>query len=201
MSRLVIATHNPGKAHEIGAMLGTVTVELLTLDSFEHIPAPEETEDSYEGNAILKARYYAQALNENVLADDSGLEVSALGGQPGVHSARYSGPNASDEDRRLKLLHELESVPSENRDARFVCSVAVANAKQEVLFVAEGTCRGQITFQARGSSGFGYDPIFMPTGYDKTFGELSEEIKNQISHRANALAKLRGFLADEKWRA
>ena len=201
MTRIVIATHNRGKAREIKDLLGDVPFELVTLDRFENVSAPDETEDTYAGNAILKARYYAQSLKEFVLADDSGLEVTALGGQPGVLSARYSGPNASDEDRLRKLLSELSSFGPENRQARFVCAAALASRDGQVISVIEGVCEGTITFQERGSSGFGYDPIFQPRGYDKTFGELSEEIKNQISHRANALAKMRMFLTTQNWSA
>ena len=201
MTRIVIATHNPGKAREIQDLLGDVPFELITLGRFESVTAPDETENTYVGNAILKARYYAGALKEFVLADDSGLEVTALGGQPGVLSARYSGPDASDEDRRRKLLNELSSVKLEDRQARFVCAAALASKNGKMISVSEGACEGTITFEERGSSGFGYDPIFQPSGYDKTFAELSEEIKNQISHRANALVKMRVFLTTQKWSA
>lgn len=199
MSRIVIATHNPGKAHEIRTLLADIPCELVTLDGFSRGSAPEETEETYAGNAILKARYYANAINEVVLADDSGLEVDALEGKPGVHSARYSGPNATDEDRRIKLLQALHTVPVEDRKARFMCAVAVVKPNQEVINVSQGTCEGQIAFDARGSSGFGYDPVFIPSGYLETFAELSQDIKNRISHRANALIKLREFLAIQNW--
>jgi XTP/dITP diphosphohydrolase len=212
LSRLIIATHNPGKVHEIRTLLGHLPFDLLTLNEFEDVASPPETEDTYEGNAILKARYYAKAINEIVLADDSGLEVAALGGRPGVLSARYSGADASDEDRRIRLLGELAEVscratllqsaggtllPSEDRSARFVCAAVVAGPDQEVLMVTEGICEGRIAFESHGSSGFGYDPIFLPEGYEQTFGELPESIKNRISHRAKALAKMRMFLAGE----
>jgi XTP/dITP diphosphohydrolase len=199
--RLVIATHNPGKTYEIKPLLGDLPFEVLALDGFANVPSPVETESTYEGNAILKARYYAKAINEIVLADDSGLEVDAIDGRPGVLSARYSGADASDEDRRIKLLQELAGVRSENRGARFVCAAVIAKPNQEVLMVTEGVCEGRIAFESHGSSGFGYDPIFVPNGYNHTFGELSESIKNEISHRARALAKMRLFLAGENWAA
>ena len=199
--RLVIATHNPGKVHEIRLLLGYLPLELLALDQFDNIPSPAETESTYEGNAILKARYYAKAINEIVLADDSGLEVDALDGRPGVLSARYSGADASDEDRRIKLLQELDGVPLEKRGARFVCAAVIARPNQEVLMITEGVCEGRIAFASHGSSGFGYDPVFLPNGYDQTFGELSESIKNGISHRARALARMGLFLTGENWAA
>jgi XTP/dITP diphosphohydrolase len=131
------------------------------------------------------------------LADDSGLEVEALGGAPGVLSARYAGDDASDADRRALVLSELattELAGSDNRRARFVCAVALARPSGEVLNLSEGICEGSITFAPRGSSGSGYDPLFVPDGYDQTFAELSDQIKNQISHRARALIKLREYL-------
>jgi XTP/dITP diphosphohydrolase len=201
MKRLVIASHNRGKAREIRELLGDVPFEIVALDSFTDVEAPEETEDTYAGNAILKARYYAAALKETVLADDSGLEVNALGGRPGVLSARYAGPDGSDKSRREKLLRELSLVPSENRQARFVCAAAVVSMNLELLTLSEGICEGVITFEEKGSSGFGYDPLFLPNGYDMTFGELSEAVKNRISHRANALEKVREFLTSKNWAA
>ena len=129
------------------------------------------------------------------LADDSGLEVEALGGAPGVHSARYAGEHASDADRRNLLLFELAKVGTDNRRARFVCAIALAGDGGQVLNISEGICEGVITFSPRGTSGFGYDPLFVPDGYDQTFAELSDSIKNTISHRARALIKLRAYLA------
>ena len=175
-------------------MLGDIPWNLIALDQFENTGVAEESESTYVGNAISKAKFYASATGEIVLADDSGLEVTALGGAPGVLSARYAGPDASDEARRIKLLSELKSASSSDRTARFVCAAVVANPEGEVLQVAEGICEGSICFDERGQSGFGYDPIFVPVGYLQTFGELLEQVKNSISHRARALQSIRQFL-------
>jgi XTP/dITP diphosphohydrolase len=201
---LLLGTHNPGKIHEIKLILGDVGWTLRSLRDFENVGVAEEHADSYAGNAILKAQFYARATETLApgmsatrmlaLADDSGLEVEALGGAPGVLSARYAGDHASDADRRNLLLSELAKTGSDNRRARFVCAVALAAASGEVLNLSEGICEGFITLAPRGTSGFGYDPLFVPDGYDQTFAELSDEIKNQISHRARALIKVRDYL-------
>ena len=190
-SRLVIATHNKGKASEIKTLLGDIGWAILSLDQFGNAGEASEDANTYAGNAALKAIYYSQHIGECVLADDSGLEVAALGGAPGVLSARYTGQNASDSQRRLKLLNELIGVS--DRSARFVCSAAIADSKGKIVKTAEGTCEGIISEESRGHAGFGYDPIFIPSGYDLTFGELSDRIKNQISHRAKAIHALRSF--------
>ena len=191
---LLLGTHNPGKIHEIQLILGDLGWTLRSLRDFESVGVAEEHADSYAGNAILKAQFYARSTGVVALADDSGLEVEALGGAPGVLSARYAGEHASDADRRNLLLSELAKIAAGNRRARFVCAIAIANADGEVLKVSEGICEGFITFAPRGSSGFGYDPLFVPDGYDQTFAELSDEVKNRISHRARALIKLRDHL-------
>jgi len=202
---LVLGTRNPGKIHEIKLILGDVAfgdgaLELCSLNDFPHVAVASEDADTYAGNAILKARFYARATGLPALADDSGLEVEALGGAPGVLSARYAGEHATDADRRELLLSELTKVSelvksaNANRRARFVCAIAIASVDGEVLNLSEGICEGNITLAPRGTSGFGYDPLFVPDGYAETFAELSNEIKNQISHRARALIKLREFL-------
>jgi XTP/dITP diphosphohydrolase len=194
---LLIGTHNPGKILEIEFILGDLGWTLRSLRDFDGVGVAEEHAESYAGNAILKAQFYARATGMLALADDSGLEVEALGGAPGVLSARYAGDDASDADRRALVLSELattELAGSDNRRARFVCAVALARPSGEVLNLSEGICEGSITFAPRGSSGFGYDPLFVPDGYDQTFAELSDQIKNQISHRARALIKLREYL-------
>lgn len=193
LKSLLLGTRNPGKIHEITLIVGDLGLELHSLQEFEDVEVPEETADTYAGNALLKAQFYARATGMPALADDSGLEVEALGGAPGVLSARYAGEGATDADRRSLLLSSLAQSGSENRRARFVCAVAIARP-EGVLNVAEGICDGAITFAPRGDSGFGYDPLFVPDGYDQTFGELSDEVKNRISHRARALMKLREFL-------
>jgi XTP/dITP diphosphohydrolase len=149
---------------------------------------------TYAENAIAKAQFYAAATGLLALADDSGLEVAALGGAPGVYSARYAGEGASDTDRRTLLLAELAKTNGGDRRARFVAAVAIADSSGEVLNVSEGICEGTITFEPRGNSGFGYDPLFVPDGYDRTFAELSDDVKNRISHRALALMRTRDSL-------
>jgi XTP/dITP diphosphohydrolase len=199
--RLVIATHNKGKAVEIKTLLGDIGLRdwtLLSLDQFENVGEAAEDADTYLANAISKATYYAEKTGEWVLADDSGLEVQALERAPGVLSARYAGPNASDSERRLKLLTELAGVV--DRRARFVCSAAIADLNGQIVRTAEGICEGVISQNPRGDSGFGYDPIFIPSGYDLTFGELSDEIKNEVSHRAKAIRGLHGFLEEMRRR-
>ena len=198
--KLVIATHNQGKLREIRTLLGDVPFQLLSLNDFANIGTAEEVESTYEGNAILKARFYAAATGEFVIADDSGLEVTALNGAPGVVSARYAGESASDKERRRKLLSELAATCSD-RSAQFVCSVALANAQQEVLKVTYGICEGTILFDERGDGGFGYDPLFVPNGFTETFGELTEAVKNTISHRAKAILAMREFLCAKRWHA
>jgi non-canonical purine NTP pyrophosphatase (RdgB/HAM1 family) len=200
LKSLLLGTRNPGKIYEIKLILGDLGLELRSLPS--SVDVAEENFPTYSGNAIAKAQFYARATGIVALADDPGLEVEALGGAPGVLSARYAGEHASDADRRNLLLSELgktESAKSANalsanRRARFVCAVAIAAPDGEVLHVSEGICEGVITSAPRGDSGFGYDPLFVPDGYNQTFGELSEDIKNRISHRARALMNLRDFL-------
>jgi XTP/dITP diphosphohydrolase len=191
---LVLGTQNPGKIKEIASILGDLDLSLWSLREFKNIEPPEENGDTYADNAIAKARFYAEATGLWVLADDSGLEVTALANAPGIFSARYAGENASDADRRELLLSELAKTGDQDRRARFVAVVAIANADGAVLNVAEGICEGAITFAPRGSGGFGYDPLFVPNGYDQTFAELPDNVKNGISHRARALLKTREFL-------
>jgi XTP/dITP diphosphohydrolase len=201
MRTLVIATHNQGKAGEIRELLGNIPWRLKSLQDFEDVGVATEDQETYVGNALAKARYYAAATGEWVLADDSGLEVTALGGAPGVLSARYAGDNASDAERRELLLSELHKQVRVDRTARFVCATAIAEPEGKIVSLCEGICEGSISEEPRGNSGFGYDPIFIPTGYEQTFGELAEEIKNQISHRAKALLQTKEFLLSQKWPA
>lgn len=210
---LLLGTRNPGKVREIVTILGDVPWRIRSLEEFADIETPAETGDTYADNAIIKARSYARATGLCALADDSGLEVEALGGAPGVFSARYAGVGASDADRRTLLLSELARVLSEpahvlsdaarvpvaqaradQRRARFVCSVAISLPDETILHLSEGVCNGHIIFEPRGSGGFGYDPLFIPDGFDETFAELSDTVKNQLSHRALALLKTREFL-------
>ena len=193
MTKLLIGTGNIGKLREIKSILGDVPYELMSLADFADIETPDENGATYADNAILKAKSYASQTGLPTLADDSGLEVAALNRAPGVLSARYAGDNASDAGRRSLLLSELSKIGSQARTARFVCVVAIATPTQ-LINVSEGVCEGEIIDAPRGSGGFGYDPLFVPDGYDLTFAELPEGLKNQISHRGRALTKAREFL-------
>lgn len=191
MPRLVLATKNPGKIREIQAILKDTPVEVVSCAAFPGLPEITEDGETFEENAKKKAVPIAMATGEVALADDSGLEVDALGGAPGVRSARFAGPAllrgpSRDRANFEKLLSLLKDVPGPERTARFRCVVAVATPYGRVE-VAEGVCNGRIAFTPRGSGGFGYDPVFVPDGYDKTFAELGPEVKNTISHRARAL--------------
>jgi XTP/dITP diphosphohydrolase len=192
--RLLLGTRNPGKVKEIATILEGSGWTFSSLQEFEFVEPAAEDGVTYAENAIAKARFYAAATGLWALADDSGLEVAALGGAPGVYSARYAGDNASDADRRELLLAELAKIDSAERRARFVAAVAIADPNGVVLNLSEGICEGTITFEPRGASGFGYDPLFVPDGYDQTVAELPDEVKNVISHRARALMQTRHSL-------
>ena len=194
--KLVLATRNQGKVREIGEMLIDQNgIELLSLRNYPDAPDVVEDGETYEENALKKASALAKHTGYLTIADDSGLEVDALDGAPGVHSARYAGEHATDQDRIAKLLGAVQDVPDGRRSSRFVCAVAIAKPLGQVR-VVRGVCEGQIIRAPRGESGFGYDPIFVPVGYDKTFAELGDEVKNQISHRAQALGKARKLLSE-----
>lgn len=191
---LFIATKNVGKIREIEELLVDLPINLRNMAEFSDIIEPEETGETFADNAILKAKYYAQKTGLLSLADDSGLEVEALNGQPGVFSARYGGVDATNEEKIAKLLNELNKTNNKNRSARFVCSMAIADNKGKVAFLTEGICEGEIALTAQGNNGFGYDPIFVPKGFSETFGELSGEIKQEISHRSKAIEKIIEYL-------
>ena len=196
MPTLLLGTRNVGKLREITSILEDSGWSFSSPE--DDIESPPEDGKTFTDNAIAKARFYATAAGVWALADDSGLEVEALAGAPGVYSARYAGENASDAERRELLLSELAKVSAPERRARFVSVVAVANADGTVLNVSEGICKGTIAFAPRGEGGFGYDPLFVPNGYDQTFAELPETVKNRISHRARALIKTSAFLKSRK---
>ncbi len=222
MTTLLIATRNAHKVGEIRAILGA-QFQFLTLNDFPGAPKIVEDADTFAGNATKKAVELAQWLAADnsklkiknskpdfVLADDSGLEVDALDGKPGVHSARFAAlnknENSSDADNNAKLLRLLKDVPLEKRSARFRCAIALApvphgkiEAASPVCYadelelktqLSEGACEGKIFFEPRGRNGFGYDPLFVPDGFTQTFAELGDEVKNKLSHRAKALEKL-----------
>jgi XTP/dITP diphosphohydrolase len=191
---LLFATRNAHKTEEVRRILGP-QFKVHDLAEYPDIPHIEETGRTFQDNAILKAVAVSKRMPGFVIADDSGLEVEALAGAPGTHSARYAGANATNTEKINKLLEELARVRAKNetRRARFHCALALAH-DGEVVAVFEGTVEGQITERPRGLGGFGYDPIFIPKGFQRTFGELGPAEKNQLSHRARALEKLRTFL-------
>ena len=194
--KLVLATRNQDKVREISEILKIEDgIELLSLHNYPDAPDVVEDGKTYEENAIKKASTLAEYTGYLTIADDSGLEVDALDGAPGVHSARYAGENASDRDRVVKLLDALQNVPDDRRSGRFICAMAIADPLAQVL-VVRGVCEGRIIRMPRGTEGFGYDPVFVPVGYDKTFAELGDEIKNQISHRAKALDEAKKLLSE-----
>ena len=184
---IVLATRNPGKISEIEALLTGVRVAPAA--SFPGCPEPEETGRTFEENVLIKARAVAGFTGKTTLADDSGLEVDALGGAPGVHSARYAGATASDRDNICRLLEALAGVADGDRTARFRCVMAVV-VPDGRTWTSDGVCEGRILREPRGESGFGYDPLFVPAGYDSTFAELDARTKNRISHRAMALRRI-----------
>ena len=188
--KLVFATNNAHKLEEVAAILGD-QVELLSLNDIGCQTDIHETAETLEGNALLKSSYIYKNYHLDCFADDTGLEVETLNGAPGVYSARYAGGEGHDaQANMLKLLHELDG--KENRKAQFRTAISLILDGKEYLF--EGVIKGEIIKEKRGDSGFGYDPVFMPEGYDRTFAELGNDIKNQISHRALAVQKLCEFL-------
>lgn len=232
MMTLLIATHNAHKVAEIRAILGA-QFDYLTLNDFPHAPRVVEDANTFAGNAIKKAAELARWMADKhstcerqlaapnfVLADDSGLEVDALNGAPGVQSARFaamdggacvSPANSPDAENNAKLLRLLREVPAEKRTARFHCVIALVGVPEGKTVVASpvcyadeleprtfnGVCEGRIIFSPRGKNGFGYDPLFIPDGYEQTFAELGDDVKNKLSHRARALAKLKEFFGNQ----
>jgi XTP/dITP diphosphohydrolase len=188
---LLLATTNPGKLREIRDLLQGVPFEVRSLEGWPDIPAPDETGTTFEANAVLKARYYAAATSLLAVADDSGLEIDAMDGRPGVLSARY--PGATYAERFVNIWREMAESGRAERGARFVCAVALATS-DAVLFQARGTVEGQILPDARGDQGFGYDPIFFSPELGKALGEASLAEKSTVSHRGRAFTALRDHL-------
>jgi len=183
--KLLLATRNVNKVREIKEIFTSASIELVSADDVPGLPKDvEEDADTFEGNAVKKARTLCAASGLWTLADDSGLEVKALGNEPGVHSARYAGEPTNTPANNAKLLRNLQGVT--DRAARFRCAIALC-APDGREWTVEGSCPGRIIDAPRGTTGFGYDPLFVPDGYDQTFAELGSEIKNRISHRARAL--------------
>ncbi len=185
---LVIATRNKGKTQEIKDLLKDFPIDIKNLDDFGPIPELEEDGDTFDENAYKKASFAARILGQPALADDSGLVVEALDGGPGIHSARYAGENATDEQRYLKLLDEMKG--KSNRKAAFECVISIAVPTGAAL-TYEARCEGLIAREPAGSNGFGYDPVFFYPSYNKTFAQITREEKNRISHRGKALAELK----------
>jgi len=193
--QLLIATSNPGKVFELKEMLSDLPLRLLTLADLSSVTEIEENGRTFDENARLKARGYALQSGMIALADDSGLEIAALDGRPGSLSARYGG-DVSFAQKMTTLLAELDETVDQGRVARFVCSIAISGAGGEVLYTSEGVCTGKIAPHPRGCGGFGYDPIFIPDGFDQTFGQLPDTVKQRISHRRRAFEQIIPFLGD-----
>jgi XTP/dITP diphosphohydrolase len=193
MKTLLIATRNRDKAREFQEMLGDLDVIIKTLDDFQQVGEIDEDADTLEGNALKKAREAYRLTGVPSVADDTGLEVGYLNGEPGVYSARYAGPGATYDDNCAKLLRHLRGVPPRRRNARFRCVIAFIPNEGTTRLV-DGVCRGVITETPKGQNGFGYDPVFLPIGHGSTFGEMTLEEKNTVSHRARAIAELRRVL-------
>ncbi|MBW1917951.1 MAG: XTP/dITP diphosphatase [Deltaproteobacteria bacterium] len=196
---LVIATHNPGKVRELQLLLKKLGINLMSLQNFPDLPEIIEDGPTFAANAQKKARAVARATGFPALADDSGLEVAALGGRPGVHSARYAADRTypdppTDQDNYLKLLEELADIPWDQRQAQFVCEMVLAFPDSQMVST-QGTCKGMIALKPQGQQGFGYDPVFWLPQYGCTMAEIDLDLKNQISHRAQALKEMKSIIA------
>jgi XTP/dITP diphosphohydrolase len=200
-AKVLLASGNPGKLREFRAMASQQSsgraLDLELVPNFSQLPAFEESAPTFAENAAGKALHYSRFTDLPLFADDSGLVVDALGGAPGVHSARYAGPSATDADRLTRLLSELRSCPPLNRTARFVCILALAR-RGEIIAVFSDSAEGQITGEPRGSGGFGYDPVFLLPALGKTYAELSSDEKGLYSHRGKAFRKLLSYVTGDQ---
>jgi XTP/dITP diphosphohydrolase len=197
--RILIATKNPGKVREFREILAHDDAEWDDLSAHKDLMAPEETGQTFRANACLKATYYARLLKTYAVADDSGLQVDALDGRPGIHSARWAelnGAGHGDADNNALLLKQLASIPDEKRTARFVCVLALADPEGRILLTARDSVEGRIIHQSRGRNGFGYDPLFWIDELGKTAAELPSDQKHRVSHRGKALRRLRRLMED-----
>jgi len=196
MLKIVIASGNDGKIEEIKNYSGHLNskIKWLTYKDVGGFPQVKESGDTFLENAKIKASAISEHTRKMVVADDSGLAVDWLGGKPGIFSSRYAGKYATDQDNRNKLLQQLKSVPSDQRTARFICSLVLWDPEKGMIFNTYGVCEGSIGYAEKGSGGFGYDPLFIPQGYSKTLAQLSPEEKNKISHRGKALAAFCRFI-------
>ena len=197
--RILVGTKCAAKLREIREILGELPCELLSPEEVGPMPEVVEDGSTFEANACKKACELARHFKMAVIADDSGLEVDALDGRPGVLSHRYGGDGATDEENNLKLLAEMEGVPEERRTARYRCVIALATSRG-LQFTADGVCEGRIATEPAGTNGFGYDPLFFYSPYGDTFGIVDPSLKNQVSHRAEAVRKLRDTLLRSKKR-
>lgn len=189
-STVVIASRNVKKTAEIRALLAPLGIEVRSVAEFQNVADVVEDGETFQANAEKKASQVARALQLWTIGEDSGLMVDALGGAPGIYSARYSGEQASDESNNARLVRELEHVADERRGAQYVCHVALADPTGEISWNCETACRGRILREPRGTNGFGYDPYFLIPEYHRTFGELSPAVKAHLSHRARAFERL-----------
>jgi len=194
-SSLVLATGNPGKVDELRDLLADLSLTLIPAGDLDDPPTVTEDADTLAGNARKKARAFYEHTGQSTLADDTGLEVAALDGRPGVHTARFAGPDATPDDNQRHLLEVMDSI--DDRRARFRTVVALID-QTGTAHTFEGVCEGTITTAPRGDGGFGYDPLFRPEGHDRTFAEMPSAAKNEISHRRRALDALHQFLSDAK---
>jgi XTP/dITP diphosphohydrolase len=195
MTRLVLATKNKDKLRELQSLMKGSPVRVFSLADFPECAEVEENGRTFEANAKKKAREYSKCTRTLTLADDSGLMVSCLKGKPGVYSARFAGPGCAYQDNNLKLLSLMKNVPESRRLAKFVCVMAIYD-NQKFVKAVRGECRGKIAFSAKGKNGFGYDPVFIPEGFSKTFAELSPAVKNRLSHRGKALLAAKRVILD-----
>ena len=200
-TEMILGTRNHGKIAEFRSLFKGMQIKLLSFYDFPDVPPVVEDGKTFQENAAKKAKAIAKATGRIAVSDDSGLEVDFLKGVPGVYSARFAGERATDRDNARKVLKRLDGAAWEERSARFVCVICAATPKGKTVS-AEGTCRGTISFEMRGSHGFGYDPIFVPDGHQMTMAEIEPELKNRISHRADAMKKfrkvLKGFIQGQK---
>lgn len=195
MKKLVLATSNAGKISEIKALLEGLSVEIVTLDQFPDLSMPEEDQPTFAGNAAKKAEAVSRACKAMALADDSGLEVDALNGRPGVRSARYAGEAGDYNANNRLLLEEMKNVPLEKRNAHFVCAIAISHPGRVTCLIEE-RCSGRIATGLQGSAGFGYDPLFVYEPAGVTFAQMSREEKNEVSHRGKALRRARKLIEE-----
>ncbi|MCK8827860.1 XTP/dITP diphosphatase [Natroniella acetigena] len=195
--KVFLATGNKNKVKEMKQILADTEIEISSQADIGTFPEVVEDATTFTGNALKKAREFGQHTKLPAIADDSGLVVEALDGQPGVYSARFAGEDATDEENNQKLLDSLKGVPMEKRTAYFSCAMAFVTPEGEEK-VVQGKCEGRIALEPKGEGGFGYDPLFIVDDYEQTFAQMGSEVKNQISHRANALEKIKNFLVDWK---